>query len=143
MGEPLEAGGLYRSICQDNVFLVLWFGSHSWFYNINYYLALDKIYNLQRIIFSGNAKKPRYIKNPYHFPIGHLACSKLVFNFIKQPHLLHCSVRGLKNSHVLHMANLDSFNSSADLGIFGFNRSQGLTSRSLSILAIIHYKPGY
>ena len=51
MGEPLEAGGLYRSICQDNVFLVLWFGSHSWFYNINYYLALDKIYNLQRIIF--------------------------------------------------------------------------------------------
>ena len=25
----------------------------------------------------------------YHLPIGHLAFSRLVFNFIKQPHFLH------------------------------------------------------
>ena len=56
MGEPLEAGGLYRSICRINVFLVLWFGYYSWIYNIAYYLALDKVYNLQRIIFRGTLK---------------------------------------------------------------------------------------
>jgi len=64
----------------------------------------------------------------HHFPIGQLARSSLVFKFIKQPHLRHCSVLGLKNSQVRQIESRYSTISSWLRGSLGFNISQGLTS---------------
>ena len=82
----------------------------------------------------------RFVVANYHLPIGHLAFSRVVFNFIKHPHFLHWFVLFLKNSQLLQILRRDRETSSGDFGE-PLIKSQGLTSSELikqqPILALV------
>lgn len=73
------------------------------------------------------------LRSNHQCPIGHLALSNVVFNFIKHPHCMHLADLLLKNGHSLHFDRRNSINSLSDLGSVGSNRSKNVTSLAGSL----------
>ena len=81
----------------------------------------------------------------YHLPIGHLACRSVLFNCIKQPHLLQRCVLGLKAGQTLHISSLCSITSLSLRGWLGSNRSKNVTSpiKELYHTIVLHICMGH